>query len=230
MNRDTSQMAHQQPPEIQEILDALDLMNDDLPTDAEATSLNIIESTPSSRPVALRNICSGAFNIGTSASFGVTLGAVFRQRSFSNEALTMLLGGVINGAIVGSIGSILPEKNEFKLMSYRTYLLIGFCEIALELGAQLTSPLMGELLLKRGIQWGETIIDAFVGISFLLGVSFTLMCCLRMMGISPILQHEEEQSLTPADVVIVERDIENMATLEENTEIFFEPRTFARLV
>ncbi len=227
MYREISQMAQQQPPEIQIILDALVLMNDDLPADAEATSLNIIESTPSSRPVALRNICSGAFNVGISSSLAVTLGAVFRQRSPSNEALTMLLGGVINGAVVGSIGSNLPEKNEFKLTSYRTYLLIAFCEVALELGAQLTSPLMGELILKRGVQWGEIIIDDFVGISFLLGVYFTFMCCL---GISQILQHEEEQSLTPADVVLVERDIENMATIEENTEISSEPRTFARPV
>ncbi|MDQ5884180.1 MAG: hypothetical protein QG556_519, partial [Pseudomonadota bacterium] len=178
MYREISQMAQQQPPEIQIILDALVLMNDDLPADAEATSLNIIESTPSSRPVALRNICSGAFNVGISSSLAVTLGAVFRQRSPSNEALTMLLGGVINGAVVGSIGSNLPEKNEFKLTSYRTYLLIAFCEVALELGAQLTSPLMGELILKRGVQWGEIIIDDFVGISFLLGVYFTFMCCL----------------------------------------------------
>ena len=208
-------MAQTQPPEIQAILDALELMDDQRPTDTEAISVEVIPSVPASRPLALRDPCAGAFNLGTLSALCASLGAVFRHRAVHHEALTALVGGVINGAIVGSIGPFLPEKNHFKLSSYRTYLLIALCEFGLEIAAQLTSARMGELVLRTDINWGQTIIDQCVGAYFLIGASLTMYRCLAVLGVT-LSRNEEDSSLTPAEVVIVDNDIENAVPADES--------------
>jgi hypothetical protein len=103
--------------------------------------------------------CAGRFGILGSALTSV--GAVLRNRNAHDETLTMLVGGIYVGALLGLVNSLLPETNEnsSNCLKFTT----AVFQVGLGVAASLTAPLVGEGYLHYNTQWNETVIDYYTG-------------------------------------------------------------------
>lgn len=147
------------------------------------------------------NPISGAAAIGLGEALAVTMGAAIRKNSIDDEALTVLAGGVITGAIIGTIGYCIPntDKDSHTCLKIATAVLYT----TLTLAALLTAPLMGEKCLKRDTKWGETVIDGLIGEAILIGAVATVAatyvggsyCRNKFFSQSPPLSHNQNEEL-----------------------------------
>lgn len=113
---------------------------------------------------SIHNPCSGAMTFGLGGSTLTAIGADIMGHSVQKEALTVLVGGVITGALAGTLGCCLPNTKDANLGMKIAF---GVLEMGLGLAASLTAPLMGERILNMGTSWGETVVDGLVGGSVL---------------------------------------------------------------
>lgn len=85
----------------------------------------------------------------------MALGAVVRNNSVHDEAMTVILGGVVCGAIAGFVGMmiLISSPGSFKIM-----------DSLLQAGAVFSLPAMGHLLRDYdSYKYTDIIIDMFVG-------------------------------------------------------------------
>ena len=131
------------------------------------------------------------------------------------EAITMLVGGVINGAM-GAVGTWLlsPEIKKDSSCSLSCYSLM--LTAGINVTAQLTAQMMGELILHKGSEWAPTVIDTLVGSATITGGALAVgltcgglgLCCSTMFSSSP---HSSVNSDLLSNLVAASHDVENPA-------------------
>ncbi|MFA6302034.1 MAG: hypothetical protein WC627_02735 [Legionella sp.] len=106
------------------------------------------------------NPLMGVSIFGLGATLIVALGAIIRDNKVHDEALAVLVGGAINGAIAGLVHSCIPTTNEDSNSCLK--FVTAVLDTALPITAFLTAPLMGEQYLGYGSSWGETVLDEII--------------------------------------------------------------------
>lgn len=104
-------------------------------------------------PVA--NPISGAITYGLGTAATVSIGAVIRKNRVHDEAMTILIGGVICGVIFGIVGLSMEmfAPSKFKAV-----------DGILQCGALFSSPAMGYFVRQySSYKYTEVVIDMFVG-------------------------------------------------------------------
>ncbi len=109
----------------------------------------------------VKNPCTGAGTFGLGGAAVTALGAYILGSEVQKEALVVLVGGVITGAMAGTIGCCLPQSTENTGLHIKCTL--GLLETGLAVGALLTAPIMGETIMQLGTEWKQTVIDELVG-------------------------------------------------------------------
>jgi hypothetical protein len=108
----------------------------------------------------IQDPCSGAMSIGLVGAAVTAIGANIMGHSVHDEAMTVLTGGVITGALAGTFGCCLPDTQNANLGMKIAF---GVLKAGLGLAATLTAPLMGETILNLGTSWSDTVVDGLVG-------------------------------------------------------------------
>jgi uncharacterized membrane protein YczE len=103
--------------------------------------------------------CAGKVEILGSALTSV--GAVLRNNNVHDETLTMLVGGVYIGAVIGLVNNLLPNTDENSSNCLK--ITNAVIQVGLGVAAGLTAPLVGENYLHYNTKWNETAIDYFTG-------------------------------------------------------------------
>lgn len=104
---------------------------------------------------------SSAVSMALGSAAAVATGAAMRGNNVHNEAVTILAGGAITGAIAGLFRCCIPETDED--FSTSAKFAIAAAQTTLALAATLTAQLMGEACLNLHTNWDETVIDQFAG-------------------------------------------------------------------
>ena len=122
----------------------------------------------------LRNPITGAFScLGLAAC--AAGGATYRENNVHDEAITMLLGGVMTGAMAGALGMcIIPKVN--KESSASTRFASWLITLGLEVAVVLTAPEMAEVVGYDTANKEDTIVDTFIGMGFATAVIVALGC------------------------------------------------------
>jgi hypothetical protein len=120
----------------------------------------------------LANPCTGAIVFGLNGALMVTIGAAIRENNINTEALTVLVGGALTGAIAGSLGCFVPHKDSDVNIWLRISL--GVLNAALCAAPFLTGPLLGEECLGLGSNWGQMLIDELIGAGVIFGGAVVL--------------------------------------------------------
>lgn len=115
----------------------------------------------------VRNPVSGAMAYGLGGAAIAATGAAIRDNAVHNEAMTILVGGVITGAIAGSVGCCVPQTNESSNLCLR--LGLGVLDLGLNVAAFLSAPTMGELVMDLDVPWGRVLVDELIGSATLTG-------------------------------------------------------------
>ncbi|MBA4697315.1 MAG: hypothetical protein H2069_08025 [Legionella sp.] len=115
---------------------------------------------------------SGTVLFGPGGAAVTAMGAAINDQNVSNEALTVLVGGSLTGAIAGAINRVLRNASDTPA-SWRLNLGTALLGVA----ASLTAPLMGKLVLSNDNDWGQTIVDGLIGEAVLLGAALTARAC-----------------------------------------------------
>lgn len=136
----------------------------------------------------ISNPISGAILTGLFGAADVAVGAAVRQNDVHDEAMTMLVGGVITGAMAGVVGCMIPSARNVPV---QIKLAIGILNVGLIVAAGLTAPLMGELILDNDTKWGRVIVDDLIGGAILLGGTIALVspcallaCCCGVSAVT----------------------------------------------
>ncbi len=122
------------------------------------------DNNSSNNPI--NNPISGAMTFGLCGAAMTAIGAAIRKNSVHNEAMVVLVGGVITGAIAGSLGCCLPETKDVNLTMQICF---GLLTIGLQLAAFLSAPKIGEHIMNLGTKWNTTVVDELIGEGVLLG-------------------------------------------------------------
>jgi hypothetical protein len=88
------------------------------------------------------------------------IGAAIRGNSVHNEAMTALVGGLVTGAMAGTLGCCLPDT---KNASFGLTFGVVVLEMSLGLASSLSAPKMGEEIMGLGIDWSTTVEDQLIG-------------------------------------------------------------------
>ena len=132
-------------------------------------------SDNSSNNNALSNPIRGAFTCLGMAACAAT-GAALRGNNVHNEAITMLVGGSLTGAMAGFLGMCaLPKITEES--SLTTHVYSWLLASGLEVGAIFTAPLMAELVGYSVDNAKDTVVDTFMGIGVIGGGLVGLGAC-----------------------------------------------------
>lgn len=130
------------------------------------------------------NPVSTAITTALAGAAGVATGAAMRGNSVHNEALTILAGGAITGAIAGLVGCCIPETD--KDFSRSAKFAIAAAQATLGLAATLTAQLMGEACLHLHTNWDETVKDQLAGTAAItagvLAVGATVACVAGLLS------------------------------------------------
>lgn len=161
-----------------------------------AATIEQAKKSPVSNPV------TGAISYGLGCAAFVALGAAVRGHSVHDEAMTVLIGGVICGAIAGLLGSILL------ILLPQTF---AVAEYMLQLAALLVIPFVGH----QSHTWAEfnyvyVLIDILIGSAIIAGgvcalvsvIVFVTTFCFK----KPILKGSEPLMKSDAKNGQVERD------------------------
>ncbi len=115
----------------------------------------------------VKNPFAGAVSFGLAGAAAAALGAVIRGNSVHNEAITVLVGGSVTGAIAGTLGCCIPGRT--KEAPLTLMLCLGALESSLALAAALTAPLLGETIMHLGTTWSTIIIDELIASGVIVG-------------------------------------------------------------
>lgn len=109
----------------------------------------------------IANPITGAMSFGLVGALVAAIGASIRDNSVHDEAMTVLVGGVIVGAMAGTVGCCTsnPSENASACAKFT----LGLLSAGIALTAFFTSPMMGELILDKDTNWDDVIIDEIVG-------------------------------------------------------------------
>ncbi len=144
--------------------------------------------------IPIFNPLTGALLVGTSAAT-VAIGANIRQHSVYKEAMTVFMGGLVTGAFAGSVGCCIPEPREHSsTLCKRT---ITVLKVSLIVAGDLTSPLMGDAMMKFGTHWGRVIVDELIGDSVIIGglVGVSIVACLLFAVCVCCSPNEDEETI-----------------------------------
>lgn len=107
------------------------------------------------------NPVSGAMIFGLSGAAVTAIGAAIRKNDVHSEAISVLVGGVITGALAGTIGCCITGEN--------ASLGLQLLEVSLSIAPSLTAPLMGDLVMDLDNKWGRVIVDGLIGDATVVG-------------------------------------------------------------
>ncbi len=125
----------------------------------------------------INNPIPGAITYGLGGAAVTAIGAAIRGNNIHKEAMTVLVGGVITGAMAGTFGCCLPNTED---SSCSMKIACGALNSGLQLAAFLTAPIMGEQIMDLGISWAPTVVDGLIGDGVILGgvaAIGTVACC-----------------------------------------------------
>ena len=125
----------------------------------------------------ISNPIKAAVSHGLVGSGMVALGATIMIHNVRNEALSVLIGGSITGAIAGTIGYCLPNKEN---ASTALLIALNALETSISLASTLTAPLLGDSIAKLGNEWGNTVVNELIGVGVIGGsiLGVTGLCVL----------------------------------------------------
>lgn len=123
---------------------------------------------------SISNPFVGAIAIGVGRAISTAIGAAIRENDVHSEALTVLAGGAITGAIAGLLGCCIPETDNNSSLFLK--MAEGVLVTGISVAAILTAPIMGEECLQLGIDWGQVIVDSLIG-------DATITACVLAIGI-----------------------------------------------
>lgn len=115
----------------------------------------------------IKNPVTGAMVFGLSGAAVTAIGAAIRKNNVHTEAMSVLVGGVITGAIAGSVGCCITGDHAG--LPFKLQLGLSLIETSLALAASLTAPLMGDLVMGYDNKWGRVIVDGLIGDATVIG-------------------------------------------------------------
>jgi hypothetical protein len=157
---------------------------------------------------AFSNPVKGAV-AGLGVSAVTAIGASIKGHDVHQEAMTNLVGGVIVGAIAGSLGCCVPNPENFELCGkFSIYLL----QAAISTGVTFTAPLMGETVMGLGANYMQTVADSFIGSGVVSGAALGLAgvglgatyCAYSLFGKTEEPQAESTNVQTPSTPVVAD--------------------------
>ncbi|PJD96007.1 MAG: hypothetical protein CK426_06090 [Legionella sp.] len=164
------------------------------------------------------NILNSALFHGVLGTATVATGAAIRGNSVSNEAVTVLVGGMITGAMAAVIGCAL-QPGPYSSSELR--LKLELLQIGINVAAFFCAPAMGELVMNLDVPWGRALLDELIGcLTIDAGLCGVIVTAGVGYGAYKCVQHHCSSSFfKPAEgkvtVQLPTQDLESAVSLQE---------------
>lgn len=124
----------------------------------------------------VQNPIAGAVVYGLVGIVCVTVGASIRKNNVHDEGIAVLLGGLVSGAIAGSVGMYFAFKSPYIMVRLEPFLQSSAFFLAPAIGSFITG--------HHNIMFTNLLIDCLVGGSLLFGSVFILIACALPFSVS----------------------------------------------